>query len=145
LIPVILFFMVNSASAQNLASDFSLKDLNGEEVRLSQFRDKEAVLLFFWTTRCPFCRKEIINLNKMKEQLLKDNVRIITININEPKERISRFLEKYSLDIPVLRDDDAYVAGLYSVVGVPTFVLIDKQGIITFEGHYFPDDYKKRI
>ena len=55
---ILTFF--SSVMAQELsAPNFALKDLNNNAVTLSSFRGKQAVILFFWTTWCPYCRIEI--------------------------------------------------------------------------------------
>ena len=121
---------------------FSLKGLDGASFTLSDSRGKEAVLLFFWTTWCPFCRKEIAGLTARKEELVKAGMKVITVNVNESAARVKNFVESHSLAIPVLLDTGGSVAKDYSIVGVPTFILIDKKGNIVFDSNSFPDDYK---
>lgn len=139
------FAAAEAADTVGMAVDFSLEDLNGKIVSLADFRGKENVLLFFWTTWCPHCRDNIVRMSKEKESFLKDNLRVITININESTAKVNGFLEKHSLAVPVLMDTDASVAALYSVLGVPTFILVDKAGKIVFNEHYFPDDFREMI
>ncbi len=126
--------------------DFKLQDLNQETVTLSSYRGKQPVLLFFWTTWCPFCRKEIKIINDMYEELKKDNLAVLTINVQETSERVNNFLKIYRLVSKVLLDKDAQVAQDFGLIGFPTYILIDKKGNIAFRNHYFPrQEYKKLI
>jgi thiol-disulfide isomerase/thioredoxin len=82
----------------SLAPDFSLKDLNEEEIKLSNFKDKEIVILVFWATRCPYCLKEIPALKKIDEEYKDKGVKILALNIKEGEDKLTSFVDKY--DIP---------------------------------------------
>lgn len=134
------------ATEAALAPDFKLQDLNNNLVTLSSYRDKQPVLLFFWTTWCPFCRKELKALNDMYAQLLKDGIGVLSINIGESSEKVNNFLKKYSLTFKVLLDQDNEVAYSFGLLGVPTYFLINKKGYIVFKDYYFPQgEYKDLI
>jgi len=126
--------------------DFQLKDLNQETVALSSYIDKQPVLLFFWTTWCPFCRKELKVLENMQERAAKDGLELLLINVGESSEKVNNFLKKYSLAFKVLLDQDGEAANSFGLLGVPTYILIDRKGKIFFQGHTFPEqEYKKLI
>ena len=79
---------------------FTVKDLNGKEVSLKEFKDKKAVLLVFWATWCVYCRQEIPELIKLKEQLKDKNIEIFGVNIQETPAKIkkrTRSTTQYSL------------------------------------------------
>ena len=120
------------------AVDFSLKDIKGRVYKLSDYKNKQAVVLVFWTTWCPFCRQELVSLNAMCPQLQKEGIEVLTINIQEPGYRVESFAKEKGLSLKILLDFDAKVAREYSVMGVPTFFLVNKQGNITYEGDHFP-------
>lgn len=128
------------------AADFKLSDINNNTVTLSSYRDKQPVFLFFWTTWCPFCRKELKLLSDKYAQLVKDGFALLAINVGEPAYKVDNFIKKYSLAFEVLLDKDAKVAYTYDILGVPTYVLVDKKGYIVFEGNRFPqENYKDLI
>lgn len=127
--------------AEGAASNFTLSDLTGRSVSLSDYKDKP-VILFFWTTWCPHCRTQLKALNNEQEVMLKDGIEIMAIDISEPSYKVSNFLEKNNLNITVLLDKDAEVAEQYDILGVPTVMIIDKNGDIVFRDNYFPRDYK---
>jgi len=103
------------------------------------------VILFFWTTWCPFCRRELKVLEDIHAELLKEGWELFTINIGESSYKIENFLKKYSLTFKVLLDRDTNIARAYKILGVPTYILIDKTGRIVFKGNYFPKDTYKDL
>jgi len=110
------------------APDFILKDLEGEEVRLSDYRGK-TVLLYFMTTWCIKCRQTIPYLKEIHSKYKDKDVAVFAIDINEPPSRIRAYVEKHQLPYRVLLDTGK-VALSYNVIGVPTFILLDADGII---------------
>jgi peroxiredoxin len=123
---------------KRLAPDFSLQDLNKNTVTLSAYRDKNAVILFFWTTWCPYCRSELKQLNQLYPTLLNQGIELFAVDVAEFSYRVENFVERYNLSLRVLLDKDAAVAEAFSVLGVPTYVILNKKGEIVFEGNYFP-------
>lgn len=130
--------------ADELAVGFNLLDLNGNKVSLSDFKGKP-VILFFWTTRCPYCRKDLKTLNDIHPRLAEDGRELLTIDVGEPNSRVKNFVERESLNFKVLLDMDAEVAYSYDVLGVPTYVFVDKDRHIVFKGHYFSQDKYKDL
>ncbi len=127
-----------------VASDFTLQDLSGNSVSLSDFKDKP-IILFFWTTWCPNCRREIFRLNQEYKSLRSEGVELLAIDIGESKSRIESFTKNYSIEYPVFLDSDSSVAYKYGILGVPTIILINKEGNIASVSHTFPEDYKKLL
>jgi len=128
------------AQTNEAAPEFSLADLNNNIVSLSSYKGKQGVLLFFWTTWCPFCREQLKVINNKYSRLSQKGLVVLGINSGEPAARVARFLKNYSLAYPVLLDDYSEVAIKYRLIGVPTYVLIDKQGNIIYQDNYFPTD-----
>jgi len=120
-----------------MASNFTLLDLENKQFSLSDFKGKP-VILFFWTTWCPYCRKELKQLNTMHAQFLRDGVELVAINVEEPVDKVQRFIGSYPFSFRVLLDTDGKVAGAYGILGVPTYNLINKEGRILFNNNYFP-------
>jgi len=74
-------------SETHAAPGFTLKDLNGKEVSLKEFKDKKAVLLVFWATWCVYCRQEIPELIKLKSQYKDKNLEIFGVNIRNLRQK----------------------------------------------------------
>jgi peroxiredoxin len=150
-LPVGRLGLTGLAFAQDIALveeeiNFSLYDLNGDKITLSKFRNKNPAVLFFWTTWCPFCLRELGYLAKIYASLSSDNIGVLAINVQESESKLSRFLKRNPLPFKVLLDSDGSVAYSYGLIGVPTYVLIDKRGEIVFQDNYFPQsDYKSYL
>lgn len=123
-------------------SNFTLLDLKNKQFSLSDFKGKP-IILFFWTTWCPYCRKELKQLNTMHAQFLRDGVELVAINVEEPVDKVQKFIGSYPFSFRVLLDTDAEVAQAYGILGVPTYIFINKEGRIVFNNNYFPQkEYK---
>jgi peroxiredoxin len=111
------------------APDFKLKDLQGREVSLSDYRDKN-VLLVFSTTWCGFCRREIPHIKELYQRYGGKKLEILNIYIDEPAGRVSTYAAEYGLPYRILVDSEGKVAESYNVRGVPFLVLVGKDGAI---------------
>ena len=129
----------------NLAPDFKLRDLEQNIFTLSDYKDRHPVLLFFWTTWCPFCRKELKLLKQMYPELVNNGLQVLAINVGEPAYKVANFVTSYQLNYKVLLDKDTNVTYSFDVLGVPTYVLVGEKGKITFISHTFPKDKYKDL
>lgn len=122
-----------SQSSQNtnpVAPDFTLKDLNGEDVKLSDYRGK-IVILNFWTVWCKYCKQEMPDLNELNKELQKENEAvIITVDSQESPDTVKDYLSTNNIDLKVLLDQDGSVTQTYGVVGFPTTFIINKDGTL---------------
>ncbi|WP_018131604.1 TlpA family protein disulfide reductase [Effusibacillus pohliae] len=119
------------------APDFTLTDMNGKTVKLSDFRGKP-ILVNFWASWCPPCRAEMPDLVKKSEQY-GDKVIFLGVNMTtseQDPEGPKKFLKEFHVKYQNLLDDKAKVAELYQAVGIPTTVTIDPKGIVVdrFQG-----------
>jgi peroxiredoxin len=110
--------------------DFTLPDLQGQAVRLSELRG-QVVLLNFWATWCPPCRAEMPSMNALYKDYREKGFEILAISSDAgSKEIVAPFVEKYGLTFPVLLDPRNVVGSRVGVRGIPTSYLLDKQGRI---------------
>ncbi|MDD5477867.1 MAG: TlpA disulfide reductase family protein [Candidatus Omnitrophica bacterium] len=144
LVLVILILLVLGFSKTASAGDIILNDLDGKAVDLSSYNGKPTIL-FFWTTWCPYCRKEIKILNQMYPQMKKEGITVFAVNIGEPDYKVQRFFMSNALTFGILLDRDGLVADKYKVIGVPTYVFMDKSGRVISDQHALPLDYKKLL
>lgn len=107
--------------------DFQLKDLNGNTVRLSDFKGK-IVFLNFWTTWCPECRYEMPAMQKLYTHFKDRDFAMVAINLNEPAAFVKRYLRVNKLTFITLLDPINEVGGPFGIRGIPTTFIIDRDG-----------------
>ena len=149
LVFVFMFLSVPFAHAKDsndrMAGNFKLFSLSNKEYSLSSYKGKQPVILFFWTTWCPFCQAEIKKVSARAQELVGAGVEVLTINVGEPKDRVMRFMMSHKINLTALIDENSSVSNAYGILGVPTFYLVNKQSKIIFEGNNFPENYKELI
>ena len=112
------------------APDFVLNDIKGQQFRLSDHKGKRPVLIIFSTTWCTFCLREIPHFKSLHATYAKPGLEIVNIDIQESKEKVAKFAAKHELPYRTLLDLDGTVSGVYEVRGVPTLIVVDKNGLI---------------
>lgn len=117
------------------APEFTMKDLNGRTVALSDFRGKKSVLLAFGATWCPHCVDEVPELKEVNAAYKEKGLAVLYVDIQESQKKVQSFAEYHKIDYPVLLDETGDVARSYGVYGIPHLVVIDKDGFMDYEGH----------
>lgn len=128
----------DGASIGSKALDFTLNDLNGKPLSLKEFEGKKALLLVFWATWCPYCVQEIPELKKINSEYKDKSLEIIAVDIKENPAAVTNFAKKQSIDYAVVIDVDGSVSKSYNVLGIPTNVVIDKDGFIRHNENAMP-------
>ncbi len=123
-------FDITKLTIESKAPDFVLTDLNGQKFRLSDHKGERPVLIIFSTTWCTFCRAEIPHFKSLHASYAKQGLEIVNIDIQESKEKVAKYAAKYEFPYRTLLDEDGTVSGIYEVKGVPTLILVDKNGMI---------------
>lgn len=113
----------------NLAPDFTLKDLNGENVTLSELRGSP-VLINFWATWCYWCLVEMPFLEEVYEEQSKKGLVMLAIDVGESSATVTSFMESNNISLPVLLDVSGVTPGKYNLRGYPTTYFLDKNGVI---------------
>jgi len=111
-----------------LAPDLTLADLNGQMVILSRLFGKP-ILLNFWASWCPPCRKEMPDLQAFHKQY-QDQVIVLGINWAEDPETMRAFLERYDITYTNLLDRQGKAFVAYRLTGLPTTFFLDERGVI---------------
>jgi peroxiredoxin len=117
------------APAANL--DFTLKDMNGAEIKLADLKGK-VVLLNFWATWCGPCRLEIPSFVELQEKYAAQGFRIIGISVDDPPEALPPFAKRFKINYPLIvgadREDVQKAYG--PIFGVPMTFIIGRNGRI---------------
>jgi thiol-disulfide isomerase/thioredoxin len=110
------------------AADFAAQNLQGKPVRFAAYRGK-VVLLNFWATWCPPCRKEMPSMERLHRAYRERGLVVLAVSQDEaPLEDVRRFAVALGLTFPVWHDRDREAARHYSLPGVPTSYLIAADG-----------------
>lgn len=110
------------------APDFTLPNVDGTPVSLADHLGKDVVVLDFWASWCPPCRKGLPTLDSLNKSLEGQPVAIYAINIRESKALVAEFARLEKLTLPILLDDTGLVADDYGVTTIPQTVIIDRAG-----------------
>lgn len=113
---------------EGAAPDFALKDIDGNKVRLSDYKGK-VVLLEFWATWCPPCKLAIPDLNDLHEKYTGEDFALLSISVDDSLDTLKSFVEEYEVKFPVLVNDE-HVERLYGVINIPATFIIDREGKI---------------
>jgi peroxiredoxin len=111
------------------APDFYFETPEGQSTSLSQLKGTP-VLLNFWATWCGPCRYEMPFLQQIHQERPADELALLAVNVGEDSSQVGQFLESAGFSFTVLLDKQATVAQRYNVLGIPTTVVIDKEGVI---------------
>ena len=109
--------------------NIEFKNNFNETIRLNDYKGK-LVILNFWATWCAPCKKEMPHLDTLQSINKLENLKIFPINVG--KEKIEK-LEKFFLELKIKNldiyfDDSVKLANLFSLRGIPTSVIINKNG-----------------
>ena len=147
-----------SPETGSLAPDFLLETLNPSaegqapsaegqagEARLSDFRG-QAVVLNFWASWCAPCRKEMPQFVQAYERYKDRGLVVIGLNLQEGS-RAGKFAEDFGIEFPVLMDRDGEVGDRYRVLGLPTTLFIDREGVVrsVFTGPFEGEEQGTRV
>jgi len=136
----------------NIGSDiinFSLKGVDDKYYTLSDFIEKEIIIILFICNHCPYVKAVIDRYVKFQEKYKNKNVQLIGINSNDSKaypedsfENMKLFTEKHKINFPYLYDETQIVAGNYQAVCTPDIFVYDKSRTLKYRGR-FDDNWKE--
>lgn len=111
------------------APPFTLDQLDGGQVSLSELKGK-VVVLNFWATWCPPCRAEMAALEAAQQNLGSRGLVVLGMNQLENPQQVGAFMREQRLTFPTALDRDGGASRLYRVQALPTTYFIDRSGVI---------------
>lgn len=125
-----------------LMEDFEAVDLNGNSVKLSDYKGK-IIFLNFWATWCPPCQEEMPYMQEVYNEYKDQDVVILAVNSTtvelrggddsaEAEKRAKAFIKDKGYTFPVLLDKNNDAWAIYQQRGIPANYVIDKQGIVRY-------------
>ncbi len=137
---------VEKTESSEAAPNFVLTSTDGKNIKLSDFRGK-VVIVDFWATWCPPCRKGIPDLIELQKEF-KDNLVVIGISLDQDtKSDVIPFMKKYGINYPIVYGDNQVVMEYGSINAIPTSFVINKEGKIVDKhiGLVPKSDYESKI
>jgi len=115
------------------APGFSLKDMDENRHSLGDYRGK-VILLNFWATWCPPCRREMPSMERLYQKFKDEAFIVLAINQWEDPDHVFAYIGQLNTDptFPILFDRESEVSAAYGVKGLPTTYLLDKEGRIRY-------------
>jgi peroxiredoxin len=107
-------------------ADFTLTELNGKTWTLKELRGK-VVLVNFWATWCPPCRKEMPDLETLYKQFKDQGLVILAIS-DEDEGKVKPFIAEQKVTYPILLDPERKVNELFEIEGIPKTFVYDRSG-----------------
>lgn len=135
---VMLFSFFGSQVAPNAdemtpAPQFTLADLDGNNVSLSDFAGN-VVVLNFWATWCPACRMEIPHMIELQNKYQGEGVKIVGVSLDQGGAKVVKpFYDKNKLNYLMLIGTEQVVKDFGGIYGIPTTFIIDQKGTISIK------------
>ncbi len=115
-----------------MGPEVPLNDLQGNTVRLSDYRGR-VVVLNFWATWCIPCIQEIPLFQEFQDRY--PQIAVIGVNEEEPRDKVSQFVEELGITYPIWLDSQVKMARELRISMLPTTIILDEKGEIRFR-HY---------
>jgi peroxiredoxin len=126
-----------------VAPDFTLKALDGTNLRLAEQRG-EIILINFWASWCGPCIQEMPQLDKLAQKYQSLGVQVWGINVENDSTAAKAYLSKVAVGFPILFDLENQVSKAYQVEAMPTTVILDKDGQVRTVHRGYKPGYEKK-
>ncbi len=135
LLSLLASFPVHSASLKPVtpraAPEQPFNLLSGNPLDMAVLRGK-VVLVNFWATWCPPCRKEMPSMDRLDKMSTGRPFAIVAVNVKEEADLVERYLEEMPLGFPVALDQEGHLARAWKAFVYPTSFLVDKAGRVRY-------------
>ena len=118
---------LESDDAQRQQANFTLTDLQGKSWTLKDLKGK-VVLVNFWATWCPPCRKEMPDLEALYNRYKDQGFVILALSEDEETNKVAPFIAEHKISYPILLDPGQKVNNLFQVEGIPKSFVYDREG-----------------
>lgn len=125
------------------APDFTLRALNGPNLRLAEQRGK-VVMVNFWATWCGPCRQEMPELEKLHKRYRASGFVMLGVNVDDDPAKAADLAARLGVTFPVLLDTDKAVSRRYDLATMPSTVIVDREGVVRFVHRGYLAGYEQR-
>lgn len=134
-----------SVNLSDEAPDFTLKSLQGSNLRLEEYRG-QVVLINFWASWCGPCRQEMPILDRLHQRYEDTGFTVLGVNVEGEVTPAQKIVDKTNVTFPVLIDEKQSVSQLYDLEAMPSTVVLDRSGIVRYiHLGYKPGDEAKYV
>lgn len=141
---LLLLSLCNNATyAQSTAPDFEVASQEGK-LNLKQFRG-QVLYLDFWASWCAPCKQSFPWLNQMQEKYRAQGLHIVAINVDKNAEDAQLFLQKTPAHFTIAFDPQGNSPAAYNIKGMPSSVLIDRDGQLLWKHAGFRSDDQAQL
>ncbi len=113
------------------APDFRFASLDGEAIGPQDYAG-DVVLVELWATWCGPCRLQAKYLEQLHDELQGTDVRFLAISVGEDEATVREYVERKPFPYPVLVDPEDTLSQRYQLYGLPTLMIVDRQGDVSF-------------
>lgn len=123
--------LLKQLSGRSTAPEFELMDLQDKIHTLADYKGKP-IVINFWATWCPPCRKEMPSMNRAWKQLKDEGIQMLAINIGEDEANVHVFENEHPIDFPILLDPVSESLQSWRIKGLPTTYIISPKGVVAY-------------
>lgn len=123
--------LLKQLSGRSTAPAFELADLEDKIHRLADYKGKP-IVINFWATWCPPCRKEMPSMNRAWKQLKEEGIEMIAINVGEHEADVLAFQDEHPIDFQILLDQESESLESWRIKGLPTTYIISPKGTVAY-------------
>lgn len=140
--------IASSTVVEGKAPDFTLKSMQGGNLKLSEHRG-EVVMINFWASWCAPCRQEMPILNDLYLRYRDMGFTLLGVNVEEEIDGAKKMMTDLKVVFPVLFDTTNEVSKMYKVEAMPSTILVDRDGNMRYlHRGYLPgyeEDYERQV
>lgn len=142
---VLMALPAGAVTVQDAAPDFTLKSLEGSNLRLEEYRG-QVVLINFWASWCGPCRQEMPLLDRLHQRYTDTGFAVLGVNVEGEEAPARELIDRIPVTFPVLIDKGQLVSELYKLEAMPSTVVVDRDGVVRYiHRGYKPGDEAKYV
>lgn len=120
--------------------EFEIKDTELTTWSFADIRKGRRAVLFFWATWCPHCRSQLQDIQANWTKIEEAGVVMMLINVGENRKQAIAYLQRAGLPQTGYLDWDSAVSNKFGVYGLPTYIFVNEEGIVTAVQHQLPEN-----
>ena len=125
------------------APNFNAKTTAGEKSTNESLKG-HVVLLQFWTTWCPYCRREQPIVDDLDKEFRDQGLVVLAVDVNESKKTVKQYLQQNPRACRIVLTEDTNLAAMYAAKSYPLYVVVDRNGNVAAARHGAGGEYALR-